>query len=234
MNGLSRVAEAFAGFVYPPSCMTCWRNLKRGESFICAKCWDAFERVSPTETLIQAIERKFLVDETVEKIESVFLFEQDPRVRTAVHLLKYNGAEKIADKFGLLIAQKISDDSKLSMSDMVVPVPLHPARKRERGYNQSELISNRVSRELRIGHEPGLLKRIRQTQSQTMFDAEGRKRNIAGAFSIDNRFRERIKGRRILVIDDVITTGSTIKECAGVLKYSGALEVYGASAAVTI
>ncbi len=234
MNGLAGIAEAFASFVYPPSCMTCWRDLKRGESFICIKCWNAFERVSPTEALVQAIERKFLVDETVEKIDSVFLFEQDPRVRTAVHLLKYNGAEKIADRFGLFIAQKIVADPKLSMCDVIIPVPLHPARKRERGYNQSELIANSVSRKLQIRHEPGFLKRIRQTQSQTMFDAEGRKRNIAGAFSIDKRFRGWVEGKRILVIDDVITTGSTIKECAGVLKYYGASEVYGASAAVTI
>lgn len=234
MNTLVRLAEALTDFVYPPSCMTCWRDLSRGEAFICTKCWNAFERVSPTEALIQAIERKFLVDESVEKIDSVFLFEQDPKVRTAVHLLKYSGAEKIADRFGSFIAQKIVSDPKLSMSDVIIPVPLHPARKRERGYNQSELISGRVSSELRIRHEPGLLKRTRQTQSQTMFDADGRKRNIAGAFAIDERFRGWVGGKRVLVIDDVITTGSTVKECAGVLKYHGASEVYGASAAVTI
>ena len=234
MDTLLGIVEAFVNFVYPPTCMTCWRDLKRGEAFICMKCWDSFERVSPTETIIQAIECKFLIDETVDKIDAVFLFEQDPRVRTAVHLLKYGGAEKIANRFGILIARKIVGDPKLSMCDMLAPVPLHPARKRERGYNQSELIAERLSCELGIRHEPDLLRRDRQTQSQTMFDAEGRRRNIAGAFSITQRFTGEVKGKKILLIDDVITTGATIKECASVLRNNGALEVYGAAAAVTI
>ncbi|MCL5268264.1 MAG: ComF family protein [Bacteroidetes bacterium] len=234
MDILVGIVEAFVNFVYPPTCMTCWRDLRRGEFFICTKCWDSFERVSRTETIIQAIERKFLIDETVDKIDAVFLFEQDPRVRAAVHLLKYGGAERIADKFGLFIAKKIVDDTKLSMCDILAPVPLHPARKRERGYNQSELIAERLSNELQVRHEPDLLRRVRHTQSQTMFDAEGRKRNIAGAFSIADRFLGEVKGKKILLVDDVITTGSTIKECAGVLRVNGASEVYGAAAAVTI
>ncbi len=234
MKTLVNIAEAFVNFVYPPSCMTCWRDLKRGEFYICMKCWDSFERVSPTETIIQAIERKFLVDETLDKIDAVFLFEQDPRVRAAVHLLKYGGAVKIAERFGVLLAGKIVADPKLSTCDFVAPVPLHPARRRERGYNQSELIAARLSGELRLSHEPGLLRRVRQTQSQTMFDAEGRKKNIAGAFSVEEQLAVNLKGTRILLIDDVITTGATIKECAGALKRAGATEVYAASAAVTI
>jgi ComF family protein len=198
------------------------------------KCWSAFERVAPTETIIQTIEEKFLAEREIDKINSVFLFEQDPRVRTAIHLLKYNGAEAIAVRLGIYIAKKIADDEKLSTSSVIVPVPLHPARKRERGYNQSELIVKRIGRELSIKHEPRLLERTRQTQTQTLFDAEGRKKNIAGAFSMGKHFIDVVKGKNILLIDDVITTGSTIRECAKVLKENGAAEVYAASAAITI
>ncbi len=198
------------------------------------KCWSAFERVAPTETIIQSIEEKFLAEREIDKINSVFLFEQDPRVRTAIHLLKYNGAEAIGDRLGIYIAKKIADDEKLSMSNVITPVPLHPARKRERGYNQSELISKRIGRELSIKHEPRLLDRKRQTQTQTLFDAEGRKKNIAGAFTMGKNFLDAVNGKNILLIDDVITTGSTIKECAKVLKENGAAEVYAASAAITI
>jgi len=231
---LANIADAFVNFIYPPACETCWRNLSRGEYFICHNCWDGFERVAPTETIIQTIESKFLSDKSIDKIDSVFLFEQDTRVRIAIHLLKYSGAERIAERFGIFIAKKIANDEKLSMSDMIIPVPLHHARKRERGYNQSELIGRKVGRELSIKYEPKLLERTRQTLTQTLFDAEGRRKNIAGAFSIGKGFLDQVAGKSFLLIDDVITTGSTIRECARILKENGSSAVYAASAAITI
>lgn len=234
MRGLSNLAEAFVNFVYPPVCSTCEGALKHGEAYVCTRCWESFERVPPTESIIQLIEEKFLADEAVDKIDSVFLFEQDPRVREAVHLLKYSGAELIAAQFGLFIARKIVDDPKLSMCDSIAPVPLHPARRRERGYNQSELIARSLSDILGVNHSPDLLVRTRQTMTQTLFDAEGRKKNIMGAFSLGKMPVDGIEGTKILLIDDVITTGSTIKECARTLKTNGVLEVYAASAAITI
>ena len=184
--------------------------------------------------MVQIIEEKFLADSSVDKIDSVFLFEQDHRVRAAIHLLKYSGAERIAENLGIFIAGKIASDEKVSMSDVIIPVPLHPARKRERGYNQSELIADSVGGALGNRVDCRLLERTRQTQTQTLFDAEGRKKNIAGAFSMKEPSGEAVKGKRILLIDDVITTGATIKECARVLKENGAAEVYAASAAITI
>ncbi len=234
VHRLGRIAEAFASFVYPSLCSTCWRNLAPGEFYICPNCWNGFERVAPTESIIQAIEAKFLADKSIDKLDSVFLFEQDPRVRVAIHLLKYAGAVRIADRLGIFVAKKIVNDEKLSVSDMLVPVPLHPARKRERGYNQSELIAKRISQELDIRSEFKILERTRQTQTQTLFDAEGRKKNIAGAFSMKKQSENLIKGKNILLIDDVITTGSTIRECAKILKENGAAEVFAASAAITV
>ncbi|MCL5021049.1 MAG: hypothetical protein M1339_05175, partial [Bacteroidetes bacterium] len=166
-DALSEIAGAIADFVYPPTCSTCTGTLSREESYVCSRCWNSFERVVRTETVIQAIESKFLADEAVDRVDSVFLFEQDPRVRLAVHLLKYEGAESIAEKFGLYISREIVDDEKLSTCDIVTPVPLHPVRQRERGYNQSDLIARSIGRHLNITHHPDLLRRTRQTQTQT-------------------------------------------------------------------
>ena len=202
--------------------------------YVCSGCWEDFERVSTTETITQLIETKFLADETIDRIDSVFLFEQDPRVREAVHLLKYRGAEGIAERFGFYISKKIVNDAKLSLCNTIIPVPLHPARRRERGYNQSELIAGSVGRFLQVRHVPGLLVRLRQTRTQTSFDAEGRRKNVEGAFGLGKVDRREVEGKRILLIDDVITTGATIKECARALKFNGASEVYAASAAIAI
>lgn len=234
IGSIGKITGAIVDFVYPPVCSTCERTLREDEAFVCSRCWGSFERVAPTEAVTQLIEGKFLSDESVDKIESVFLFEQDPRVRETIHLLKYAGAEIIAEKFGLYIAKKIVDDVKLSMCDMIVPVPLHPARRRERGYNQSELIAGSVGGILQIRHVPGLLVRLRQTQTQTSFDADGRKKNVKGAFGVGKSYVGGVVGRSILLIDDVITTGATVKECARTLKSNGAREVYAASAAIEI
>jgi len=234
VNVLEMFAEAFVDFVYPPSCTTCARMLGRGERYICGRCWDNFERVVRTESIIQNMEQKFINDESLDGIDSLFLFGEDQRVRTAVHILKYNGAEAVAANFAALLARKIAAGDLIPACDSVVPVPLHPARQRERGYNQSELISSRVAAALGMSHEPRLLKRTRQTQTQTLLDAERRKSNISGAFEVDRDLLVTLKGKRILIIDDVITTGSTIKECARTLKRGGATSVYAASAAITV
>ncbi len=231
---MGSVAEALVNFIYPPVCSTCERNLRRGEAFVCSICWEDFERVSPTETITQLVETKFLADEIIDKIDSVFLFEQDRRVRQAVHLLKYGGAEAIAERFGFYISKKIVIDGKLSLCNTIIPVPLHPTRRRERGYNQSELIAGSVGKFLQVKHVPGLLVRLRQTQTQTSFDAEGRKKNVEGAFGLGKISHRELEGKKILLIDDVITTGATIKECARTLKSNGASEVYAASAAIAI
>ena len=76
IDSLRGAAEAAADFIYPSACATCWRNLTHGEFYICMRCWNAFERVVPTEIVIQAIEEKFLSESTIDKIDSVFLFEQ--------------------------------------------------------------------------------------------------------------------------------------------------------------
>lgn len=233
-NNFGALTGAILDFIYPPVCATCSRHLGKGEAFVCNRCWESFERVPPTETITQLIEGKFLAEEAVDKIDSVFLFEQDVRVREAIHLLKYAGAEAIADMLGLFVAKKLVNDKTMSRCDAVVPVPLHPARRRERGYNQSELIARSISRNLGISHVPELLVRVRQTQTQTFFDAEGRKTNVMGAFRLGKINPEEVEGKKVLLVDDVITTGSTIKECARALKSNGASKVYGASAAITI
>ncbi len=231
---LGRVGNAIFDFIYPPVCSTCDRVLDRGENYVCGRCWSDFERVPATETFTQLIEQKFLANEAIDGLTSVFLFEQDRRVREAVHLLKYAGAEAIGRTFGKMIARVVAVNEKLAACEAVAPVPLHPSRRRERGYNQSELITMSICAELEVRHLPGLLIRKRQTQTQTLLDAEGRRKNISGAFAIGKDFGGSIEGMRVLLVDDVITTGSTIKECARVLKENGALEVYAASAAITV
>jgi ComF family protein len=112
----------------------------------------------------------------------------------------------------------------LPAPDLIVPVPLHPKRLRQRGFNQSGLLAGEFSRRIKVPVSFDIVVRKKQTQPQTRLKRGERLKNVKGAFEISGA--ERIRGRRILLIDDVFTTGTTLSECAKTLKKGGATEVY--------
>ena len=122
------------------------------------------------------------------------------------------------------------DDSRLRDRefDLIVPVPLHPARERERGFNQAGLLAELLSRRMSIQAKP-VLERTRYTTTQTAFDRAERMENLQGAFHL--RRNADVRELQVLLIDDVLTTGSTLSECARVLKKAGARSVHAATAA---
>jgi ComF family protein len=127
---------------------------------------------------------------------------------------------------GISMGKKMFGSEKY---DLIIPVPLHKGRMRERGYNQSYLISEGLSRVLNIPVKAGILIRSRYTDSQTTLSREGRIENVSGAFEIKSKHIPEIEGRRILLLDDVITTGSTTESCAKTLKENGAKTVTAVS-----
>jgi len=106
-------------------------------------------------------------------------------------------------------------------------VPLHEKRLRKRGYNQSEKLGERLARSLNVRFNPNLMKRTRDTIPQFKLRKDEREKNIAGAFSLSVKYRDKLHGKTIFIVDDVFTSGSTLRECGKLLKKSGAKEVYG-------
>lgn len=109
----------------------------------------------------------------------------------------------------------------------ITAVPLHKSRARKRGYNQSELLAKELSRLLRIDYMSSILDRKVNTKPQFDLKKEERKKNILGAFSTDDKFKNKLKGKKILLVDDIATTGATLRECGKILKQSGAVKVLG-------
>lgn len=110
---------------------------------------------------------------------------------------------------------------------IIIPVPLHPQREKRRGYNQAELLGRELSIRLNIKIAPRMLERSVKTKPQFELKKEERGKNIFGAFSVNLKFQKTLKGRRIILVDDISTTGSTLRECAKILKKSGAEKVLG-------
>jgi ComF family protein len=147
-------------------------------------------------------------------------FEYGGAIGTAITRLKYQGRADLAERLGrsMLPAAK-----RIGVVDLVVPVPLHPRRLAERGYNQAALLAARVARALGVKSAPRALSRSRDTPRQAALDRATRLLNVAGAFSV--RERERVSGARVLLIDDVRTTGATLEGCIAALQGAGAQHV---------
>ena len=143
-------------------------------------------------------------------------------VREMVYGLKYRNLRASAPELGRLVATHLRSDP--IPADVLVPVPLHVRRERERGYNQSDLLAREVSKHTNVPVATGVLRRTRDTPPQvSMSSPEQRRQNIEGAFQSTSELR----GQRVLLIDDVVTTGATMSACAGPLKEAGASSVWG-------
>jgi ComF family protein len=145
-----------------------------------------------------------------------------PPLREGIHAMKYGGSPQLATPFGERMARAWQAGAAGWAPDALAPVPLHAARQRERGYNQSERLAAVVALAIGCPLERAALVRQRATAQQAQLDREGRKANVAGAFVARP---DRVSGRRILVIDDVYTTGATLRACADALYAAGATEV---------
>ena len=152
----------------------------------------------------------------------VVSYYKDPLVRSIIHHFKYRFIKDLAKPLALLIAQSLNN-SHFPTPDLIIPIPLHPRRKRWRGFNQAEELSH--SLDLQIPTNTDILRRVRYTKPQvTMRNRDSRLNNVSGAFIVQNP--SRIKNKNILLIDDVMTTGATITACAHELKLSGAKNIY--------
>ena len=150
---------------------------------------------------------------------------QEP-LRSYIHMFKYDGNRRLGVPLGALLAQTYK--TYRMQADCIIPVPLHPKREQERGYNQAQVLAQVCATHLSLPIYTSLLQRIRPTSSQVHLSWQDRQQNVLAAFQCDQaRAKREIAHRRIVIIDDVCTTGSTLAACAAPLFRAGASEVWG-------
>jgi ComF family protein len=208
-------------FVYPPACLLCGRRLNKDEPFVCRECRQKFEFIMEPVRDGQHYQRRML--DKVWFSHSVAFLQYSPGMQKLIHCLKYQNSSRLVELFGDEMGRRMMSIPHCRNADYLVPVPLHATRRRERGYNQSLLLAQRISRETGIPLLSHCLKRTRHTTQQAKLSGERRFSNVKGAFVASHP--EFVKKRRLLVVDDVLTTGSTINECAQALIQAGAKQV---------
>lgn len=143
---------------------------------------------------------------------SLFYYRDESPYKNLIHYFKYKGRGKLGAYLGELLGEKLLQSGVYDDVDIVIPVPLHPFKRWKRGYNQAEIIARKVAEVLRKPVEVSLLIRKRYTRTQTKKDAQQREINVSGAFRLRSGYM--LKGRHILLVDDVLTTGATLGACA--------------------
>lgn len=228
MAGLKAVAAKVLDAFYPCVCVSCHTRIADQKMWICGRCYDNLSFLPaqycekcgyPTEAgeCSNCAENSYVFTQAL----SVFMFE-DP-ARSMVHALKYSGLSEIADWFGNQMFKHILAEKQFTEIDLVTAIPLHRVRRRDRGFNQSDLIAKALAKRINKPYSGSVLVRKLNTLSQTILDAKTRRKNIKGAFRIG---KTSPAGKSILLIDDVFTTGTTVNEAARVMLDSGAKEVF--------
>lgn len=226
--------NAGLGLVYPEICQLCRRQRAGpGEGFVCSLCWTQVHFIRPPFCQRCGLPFDGALTATFEcsncrELEFHFRFARaaviaKTAVREAIHRFKYSRALWFENFLCGLLIREARPVLNRQDWDFIVPVPLHPLKKREREFNQAEILAERLAGETRIRLNRKILRRIIPTMTQTLLSRENRATNMKGAFDVPADVR--LKGKRIIVLDDIFTTGATTNACARALREAGATDV---------
>lgn len=234
----SELFEAAVSLLYPPACSVCGAKVRAGK-YLCDACEAKVVPIVPPfcQTCSEPFEGSITgafscancAHRTIHFDAAVSAYRGRGIVREIIHQFKYARQIHLRHIIAGWLYAALDDERVRDLSfNVIVPVPLHPTRQRERGFNQASLLAELLSAHTAIDCKP-LLDRIRYTTTQTALDRSERMENLHNAFRL--RKNANVRGLRVLLVDDVLTTGSTLSECARVLKRAGAVSVHAATAA---
>jgi ComF family protein len=202
----------FVSLFYPQVCCACGNSLYRNEEIICSFCRFHLPKTNFHKQLENPLSKTFWGRVKLENVGAYFYFSKGSKVQHLMHQFKYRGRYDIGVYLGRLYGSELRQEDAFRDIEMVIPVPLHPDKLRKRGYNQSEKIAEGLAKSMEITMEPGILIRTYASATQTRKSRFSRWENVKEIFEITHP--EKIAGKHLLLVDDVITTGATIEACA--------------------
>ncbi len=226
LRWLRLYVDAWLDVLFPPRCagcgaigtLLCDTCRARFRPITAPYCWRCGQPL-PEGTLCGPCARGRFVHLDMARAAAVYV----PPLRSIVHTFKYRGNTRLAEPLAQYMARRVRREA-LDV-DFIVPVPLHRDRQRQRGYNQAELLARGLGAAFDIPVETSVLARVRATPPQVTLGLRERMENVKGAFRCVEPAR--VAGKRVLLVDDVMTTGSTLEACAAALKEAGTAQVWG-------
>ena len=219
-NFLTVVAGDFLHLLAPSLCPGCDDPVPPRERGICPSCRASLETAPYPEEIFQDLLARFSPEElALDAVGALYNFEPDSPVQRVIHAIKYRGCRALGETLGEELALSMQIFPEFRDIDIIVPVPLHRARLRERGFNQAEAIARGIQSAWNVQVRTDILRRTRHTQSQTRLSATARQKNISSAFVTAG---QDLRGVSVALCDDVFTTGATLNACALQLHLAGA------------
>jgi competence protein ComFC len=215
MNAVKAYLSDFINLLYPITCAACGKNLTKGETIICTECLYYLPKTNYHKEKENPVSRIFWGRVYIENATAFFFFHKGSPFQELLHKLKYNGRKEIGSELGSYLGAELKHAELYNDIDMIVPVPLHPKRQKKRGYNQSEWIALGIAGQMKIPVDTVSLYRSVATETQTKKGRDERWNNVENIFKI--RQANEICNKHILLVDDVVTTGSTLEACARAL-----------------
>lgn len=217
------ILQDFVSLFFPRYCAGCQAALVKGEDLICTRCMLEMPRANYHLDRENAFYNKLKGRLPVSYVMSLFKFVKAGRVQQVLHALKYRNRPEIGRMLGKVYGEELVRSGFGGRFDFVIPVPLHPARRLRRGYNQSAEFGTGIAEQLGIRCEENILVRSRKTETQTRRSRVRRWENVKSVFQVNDP--PEIYARRIMLVDDVVTTGATLEAAGSALVDAGCREL---------
>ena len=212
MNLVKEHLQDFLSLFYPNICASCGQSLAKEEVVLCSFCQYYLPKTNFHLERHNAIEKHFWGRVEIYRGSSFFYFQKGSRIQHLIHQLKYRGKTEIGVKLGTMYGKELREQKDYDSVDVILPVPLHKSKELQRGFNQVDFFCEGLSQSMSLPWLKNVLVRKRKTETQTHKTRFERWKNVGDVFSITDE--DKIRGKHVLLADDVITTGSTLEACA--------------------
>ena len=210
----------FVSLLFPQLCPACGESLVAGEHIICTDCRFTLPFTNFHLQPDNIVARQFWGKVDLQAAYALYYFAKGGKIQNLMHHFKYKGMQQIGVILANIAGEQLVKNAVFNSVDVIIPVPLHKKRLKERGYNQSTCFANGLAQKLDAVVDDGNLVRIKSTETQTHKSRFSRFENMLEVFSILHP--EKLKGKHVLLVDDVVTTGSTLEACSlQLLKIEG-------------
>ena len=213
---IKKYLDSFVHIIFPHNCANCDSDSLHKDSFLCARCFTLLPFTGFIEVADNPVEKIFYGRVKIESAASGFYFNKHSIIQNLISQLKYHGNKEAGLFLGNQIGKYMNESERFKNVDVIVPVPLNIMKEKKRGYNQSFIIAQGITKEFKRPILNNLIFRASNTESQTRKNRLARFHNMQDVFEINKNIS--INYKHILLIDDVITTGATLESCCTVLQ----------------